>query len=636
MLTHTVIGQLASFQIDATAVGKGSLSSTLTGPGNPELKLVSIIDDVYSYEYMPVEGELQFDIMWEMVPITGSLFRVTPGANSPALQCIVKDKPDKPVRACSPVSITVVTPDAQCELQGKLVGPRTNKKCTVSTIEGNIQALTVCPLEVGTYEVHITYGGDPIPSSPVQFDVNDPSKCWVVNPEVLATGSWQCGQQVLVRVSTAQAGKGALVGNVHGPSQTVESETIEEEEGNQLVCFTPTETGRHSIDFYFDGQRFQDKTNKITVEDDNLEGIAITKPVSHTGYHHSNKQLDIWISAPGRDEKLFSVEAKGSQTGAIPVYTLAPTGEHTYSIHFTASQPDDYRVEVQYNGKKIPGSPFTLAIRMPPCPEKVESFDPVLPFKAGGDAIELLFNVKQAGVGTLTANVTDSSSDDWFQLVNIKQPSEDLHCVSFVPPKSYTYTITVDWSGQPVPGSPFKIEYTEQHVEPHVCIEFEPGMSKPGRVTATVNGAASGQVATEVRQFKRGRYQVSFMPPINELFNLRVFWFKQEIKGSPFIVDLFPSPPKSLPAGTRVVSIPVSMRNQSGVFSAFAIDQNSCLVRPLRLSLSDKKDYINIFFTDRKQDSYNSFNLLICVLEQKPDKWISFQDKPQLLVPLYT
>ena len=606
-LTEAIIGELTSFEIETSAVGVGSLFANVTGPGNPELKLLSITDDVYAYEYTPVEeGELGFDIMWEMVPIFGSPFKVTPGPKTPAMECVIREKPTKPVRACSPTSIVVVTPPhSNCKLEAKLVGPRTNKQCTVDQIDGNIYSLTVCPIEVGSYDINITYGGNKIPGSPVKLDVNDPTKCWVVNPEAMATGSWQCGQQVLVRVSTAQAGRGELVGRVRGPTQSVSSDTVKEEEGNKLVCFTPTETGQYTIDFLFDGQRFQDHPNKIRVEDDSLEGIAITRPVSHTGYHPASKQLDIWISAPGRDEKLFTVEAKGLQTGAIPTCTLAPTGEDTYCINFTAVQPDDYRVEVEYNSKMIPGSPFTLSIRLPPCPERVRVYDPVLPLTAGADPIELLFNVKDAGIGTLTANVTDSRSDAWFQLVSIEEESRDLHRVSFVPPKSDVYTVNVEWSGQPVPGSPFEISYSEQREEPRVCVEFEPDEATPGRVTAAAEGAASGLVAAEVRQFKRGRYQISFVPPLREVFKLMVFWFKQEIKGSPFTVDLTPSPPKPLPPGVRVVSLPVSAKNDSGVFSAFATDSKSNLVR--QISLSQKKHYVHVKFDSLKRDSYSLF-----------------------------
>ena len=607
-LNEAVIGELTSFQVDASAVGQGSLSAILQGPGHPELQLVSIINNVYSYEYTPVEeGELQFDIMWEMVPIFGSPFTITPAPRTPAMDCVIKEKPVKPVRACTAVSVVVATPEgSNGKLEGKLVGPRTNKHCTVDQIEGNIYSITVCPLEVGAYKMNITYDGNKIPGSPVDIDVNDPSKCWVVNPEAMATGSWQCGQQVLVRVSTAQAGRGELVGRVHGPTQSVSCNTIEEEEGNQLVCFTPTETGQYTIDFVFDGDRFQARPNKIRVEDDSLEGIAITKPVSQTGYHHANKQLDIFISAPGRDEKLFTVEAKGIQTGSVPTCTLVPTGEDTYSIHFTAAQPDDYRVEIKYNSKMIPGSPFTLVIRLPPSPDKVIAYDPVLPFTAGGDPIELLFNVKEAGIGTLTANITDSTSDKWFQLVSIEEEKRDLLRVSFVPPKSDDYTVKVEWSGEPVPGSPFKISYSEQKVEPQVCIQFEPDEAGPGKVTAVAEGAASRLVSTEVRQFQRGRYQISFQPPVRELFKLMVFWFQQEIKGSPFIVDLTPSPPKPLPPGIHVVSLPVSVRGESGVFSAFATDSKSTLIRP-QLSLSRKRDYVHIAFPSLSRDSYNLF-----------------------------
>ena len=163
---------------------------------------------------------------------------------------------------------------------------------------------------------------------------------------------------------------------------------------------------------------------------------------------------------------------------------------------------------------------------------------------------------------------------------------------------------------QPQPESPFTIaiDYKEQLVEPKVSIEFAPDKDTPGRLSATACGATSGRVETEVRQFKRGHYQISFVPPTCELFDLQVFWFEQEIKGSPFKVDLTPSPPKTLPRGVHVVSLPVTVMDHSGIFSAFAVDkQQSSLVQPLKLSLSEQKDYINIHFNNRKCHNYDLF-----------------------------
>ena len=606
-LSHAFIGEPAYFQVKTSGAGKGSLSAYVIGPGNPEVTLISIVDDEYSYEYIPGEGYYLFELKWENVPIPGSPFKVTPIMKTPAAQCVVKERPVDNIRVCTPVSVIVSTADAEvCELKARLTGANTDKECNIAQIETNIHAITFCPIEIGEYDMHITYGGNPIPESPLHFNVNDPTKCQVVNPDALVGGSWQCGQQVLVRVSTLHAGKGTLVGKVQGPSQSIACKTVEEEGGNRLVCFTPTETGQHTIDLFFDGHHFKDESNKITVEDDSLEGIAITKPVSQTGYHLANKMLDIRMFAPGRDEKLFTVEATGSQTGAIPTCMLEPTGEDTYIIHFTASEPDDYRVSISYNGKPIPGSPFILAIRVPPCPENVVSFDPVLPLKAGENPIELFFKVTQAGVGTLTANVTDSSSDDWFQLVNIEEVYQDLYCVSFVPPKSDTYTINVFWSGQHIPGSPLTIPYREQLKEPPVCIEFEPELSLQGRISATAVGTTSGKVSTEARQYVRGHYQISFTPPQNDVFNLHVLCFDKEISGSPFKVDLSPSPPARLPEGVRVVSLPITV-NRPGFFSAFAVGKKVGLVQPLKVTLSQKKDFVHIDFTDRRRDSYELY-----------------------------
>ena len=130
-LSEAIIGELASFEIETSAVGKGSLSTILTGPGNPDMKLVSIDDDVYAYEYTPeMEGELQFDIMWEMVPIPGSPFKLTPSPRTPAMECVMKEAEMKSIEA---------EEQKQGRMEAETKVQMLSRKCT--QMEGEIETL---------------------------------------------------------------------------------------------------------------------------------------------------------------------------------------------------------------------------------------------------------------------------------------------------------------------------------------------------------------------------------------------------------------------------------------------------------------------------------------------------------------
>ena len=607
-LSQAFIGEPAYFQVRTGGAGKGSLAATMEGPDNPKVKLLMVTDSEYSYEYVPGEASYLFELKWENFPIPGSPFKVTPTAKTAASRCVVKNRPADHVQVYKPVSAIVSVVDAEgSELMARVTGPNTNKDCSVTEIETGIYAITICPTEVGEYCIHITLDtGCKIPKSPLRFDVYDPSKCQVMNTDALVSNSWQCGRQVLVRVSTERAGKGTVEGEVEGPTQSDVCRTVEEGGGYTLLCFTPTETGQHTLNPTFEGHRFEEAI-KIFVVDDSLEGIAITKPVSHTGYHPAGKDICIRMFAPGRDAGLFTVKATGSQTGAALNCSLVPTGEDTYTITLIAPQPDDYRVTIVYHTRNIPGSPFTLSVRTPPRPEKIVSFDQVLPLTAGENPIELFFDVSAAGAGIMTANVTDSSSEDWFQLVDIKEVYQDIFSISFVPPNNDSYVIRVFWSGKPVLGSPFRIDYHEAAIKPPVCIDFESDLSLKTRVSVTVIGSNTERVETEIRQYERGRYRISFVPGYRDIFKLHISNFDREIRGSPFVVNLSPSPPKKLPAGVHVVSLPITIQNQPGIFSAFAIGQTVGLVQCLTPSISHDKKLVHIEFADRQSERYEVY-----------------------------
>ena len=612
-LAGGMLGQPSYFKVSTKGAGPGNLSATVYGPSEPvELTLLAKDDDVYSYQYIPVQpGSYIIEIKWDGFLIPGSPYQVRPADSTPAGRCFVREMPVNRKHVDEPVRFIVDTTEAEKgELTAKVRGPDTEGECEVTDLEDGVRAVTFYPKHVGEYTVEIAYDGSPIPDSPLDFTINDPSKC-KVDVDSILIASYQVYQPISFLVSTYNAGEGILRSSGKGPKTDFSCNITDEGDGNLRVTFTPTESGSHSIILFFDDKPFLEDPISIHVKEEKLDDIVLTKPSTRAGYRLAGEPIEFSLFAPNRDPGCFDATSLGINTGAIPSIAIKPTGDSTYDVHFKATHQDDYNVKITYNGTNIPGLPFILPIKLRSSSDKVISFDPVIPFTAG-NPIEFVFDTSQAGVGTLTANVT-SSSNEWL-FVNVQEVSHELYRISFIPKKNDTYMIKVFWSGQPVHGSPFTIGFEEQIKEPPVSVEFEPKLGIRGLLSASVFGQNVGQVDVALRQHDRGKYQISFAPPREDIYNLHVFWFDQEMKGSPFIIDLVSSPPVSKKDVVPIARLSVELQRK-GVLSACAIGRTAGAV-PLDMSLTEGKDCVRILFDDPRRDTYDLYVFWNCRLVQ--------------------
>ena len=637
-LSGGILGQPSNFQVATEGAGTGNLSATVYGPSEPvELTLLSRDETTFVYQYTPQQtGQYIIEIKWDGFSIPGSPFAVHPAEIIDASKCFITEMPIDKVRVGTPVAVVVDTTKAgPASLRATVSGPSTEEPCDVTKVEEGVYRATFIPHEVGQYTVDILYGDSSIPDSPLDFTVNDPSKCQINESDVYF-GSYLVNKPVSFKVSTHAAGEGNLEATGQGPRGDFTCDITEEEEGSYLVSFTPEDPGKHFVDLFFDGEPFLvspvevqvDKEGLETVElatmemtepleqivdwffnkddtdgtEEDLKSIVLTKPISRTGYHLVDTVLEFRMYAPKHEAAGFSVNAFGTKTGATPFTAIVPTGDHTYNINFKATSPDDYTLELTYKEQHLPGSPFTLVIHSPSAPEKVVSFDPVIPLRAG-NPIELIFDASQAGIGTLTTNIALSSGD--CLRVSVEEASSDLYRVSFTPQNEDTFTASILWSGQAITGSPFTIEFKEQTIDPPVSIQFEPEMQLRGLLSAKCAGQNMGAVNVDVRQFERGKYQLSFNPPRKDIYTLHVFWFEKEVKGSPFTIDLISAPAKPQQQEVSLESIQLDLLKR-GILSACVIGKNSGAI-PIQMQLSQNKELVHILFEEHVRDIYDLF-----------------------------
>ena len=601
-LSNSILGHPAQFHVYTNGAGEGHPSATVSGPSEPvDLTLVSSTEGVYTYEYTPhQEGSYHIDIKFARFPIHGSPFIVRPEHPTVASSCSVREFPHNRMTASKPISVTVnmASSNDEAELTGTflLEDSEEEAQCQVSRVgeEESIYAVSFVPKEVGVYTVHIYYGGLEIPECPLNFMVNDPTKCIVdFDPGQL----YHIDQPVTMHVGTDAAGKGDLTATGKGPTgEDFMCNIAEDGEGvnTHVVSFVPKKGGKHLITLLFDNQLLLDTPITIPVESNTLDNIVLSKPVSQHGYLLINEPLNMKMFAPSRDEQAFAATSLGVNTGAIPTISIEATGEDDYNISFKAAYPDNYKVQITYNGRQIPGSPFTLAVNQSPSADQVVSFDPVIPLKAG-KPIEFTFDASLAGgvgSGTLTANIA-SSTTDWI-IPSVEEIAQGLYCVGFIPPREDKYTVTIFWYGKQVKDSPFVIDFKQQVSQPKVTVEYEPEESNRRLLSATAVGQKTRTKAkVNVQQFERGKYQISLSPAKEDVYNLHVYWFSSEIKGSPFTVDL-------------TQSKGASPSRESKVLSAYVKGKHSGL-KKINLSVNEKKDLATVSFDDRRGDVYDLY-----------------------------
>lgn len=594
---NTIVGNTASFQVSTRGAGNGTISASIRGPTRPVVLMeVGHDNNTYYYEYDPEEpGTYVIDIKWSGFSIPGSPFRVEAEEQQTPMKAdkvVVRDLPTQRVQVNREVVVTVDASEASgSSLSAVAHGPSLEEACTIEEVDGEgegsgLYAVKFTPREIGEYTIYVDYGECAIPDSPLPITVNDPTKC-MVDTTSLPKGLQRTGTPVSLRVLTNLAGEGDLTAVVKGLDQSCQ--TRQESDGVWIVSYTPQSRGKHFIDIFFDNFAILKTPISFDVGDV-IDQIILTKPVNRSGYYPTNKSLEFMILAPGINAGELTIAAHGMKTASTPTLAVSSSNE-TYTVLFTAVAPDDYKVEIAYKNKQVSGSPFILTVRDQPAPEKVIAYDSVIPHVMG-KPIELVFDTSQAGEGSLAVNITSDGGE--YIATHLKEVSPSLSLISFIPTKEGVYSAGVTWAGKHIRGSPLSLKFEVQKKDPQVCIVFESNMSLKTKLTGKVTSkSTNAAVNLDVRQFERGKYQLSFHPPKRDTYLLTVFEFDKEVSGSPFTIDLLKPSQPGLP----------ELEYGKGIFSVMVTGEKTGPVKPT-LEYSQSTDTAKIGFLSKQRDLY--------------------------------
>jgi len=321
-----------------------------------------------------------------------------------------------------------------------------------------------------SYTLSVSVGNIRVKGSPFKIDLSPPDPSLVVVTSI-STLPKKVGIPIILMLDTREAGYGQITAEATGEeSGEVPFSVDEMGSSTYQVSFIPMQAEKYLLEVRMDGQHVKgspfsfDLTGLIEPE-----AVEVGRPIK--GGVGEPVRIPINISAAGNAK--LEVQCIGKEVGAMEV-TYSPPEKPT-EVSFVPTMEDVYTVSVFFDGSEVIDSPFEVnLIPVPPDAKSVRLVRPPSNSVKGKDQIRIVFNVAEAGDGVLTAACSGLKVGDVEVSVE-SAPSLDEHDVLFAPTDSDEYTVTVQWSGQEVPGSPFHMKLKpKDYPEPSKCqiLEF--------------------------------------------------------------------------------------------------------------------------------------------------------------------
>ncbi|XP_031754945.1 filamin-C isoform X2 [Xenopus tropicalis] len=324
--------------------------------------------------------------------------------------------------------------------------------------EDNTYSVRFVPQEMGAHTVSVKYRGQHVPGSPFQFTVGPMGEGGAHKVRAGGPGLERgvAGVPAEFSIWTREAGAGGLSIAVEGPSKA-EITFEDRKDGSCGVSYIVQEAGDYEVSIKFNDEHIPDSPFVVPVasRSDDARRLTVT----------SLQETGIIVNQPAS----FAVQLNGAR-GVIDAKVHTPSGmveecyvsevdSDKYSIRFIPRENGVHSIDVKFNGRHIPGSPFKIRVG-----EQSQAGDPGLVTAYGlgleggvtGRPSEFIVSTLNAGAGSLSVTIDGPSK------VKLDcQDSPEGYKVSYTPMAPGNYLISIKYGGpQHIVGSPFKARVT--------------------------------------------------------------------------------------------------------------------------------------------------------------------------------
>ncbi|XP_076469743.1 LOW QUALITY PROTEIN: filamin-A-like [Babylonia areolata] len=551
----------AVFTIDAREETRpGNLGVTVEGPKESKIDVKDNGDGTCGVTYLPeVPGDYKVNVTHGDRPIKGSPFTAK---IKPAVEEVPKVKAYGPGltggEAMKPASFTI---DARRRpnpgnLGVTVEGPKESKIDFKDNGDGTC-GVTYMPEVPGDYKVNVTHADRPIKGSPFTAKI----KPAVEEPKVKAYGPGLTGGEAMkpatftidAREETKPGGLGVTV---EGPKES-KIDFKDNGDGTCGVTYMPEVPGDYKVN--------------VTHADRPIKGSPFTAKIKPSTGAPVGDEPRVKAYGPGLTggEALkpaqFTIDTREeTRPGGLGVTVEGPkeskidcmdNGDGTCSVSYLPEVPGEYKVNVTHADKPIPGSPFTAKIQPSSAVDLsgVTAYGPGLSpdgvfMEAPTEFTVDAHTVTPTGEGQVQAILTTPTGRK--VATKVSNNKDGTYPVLYTPMEQGPQALDVTYDGNPIPGSPFKVNAVPGN-DPNRVRAYGPGLeggvtNKPNKFTVDMKGAGKGalglgiQGPTEAKMKCKdnhdGTCEVEYFPDQPGNYDISVNFAGKPIPDSPFRV----------------------------------------------------------------------------------------------------
>ncbi|XP_034327978.2 filamin-A isoform X5 [Magallana gigas] len=546
-LQDGMVGSPVEFTIDVTRAGEGQLE-IMVNKGNIRNSVDMERTGVYRISFTPEEAGRQYvDISFNEEALPGSPFTCVAvgGVSVSGLKSTLP--------ANKLTTFTIETPSlgsSEFSAVVDITTPNGNRipARIMSQSDGSFK-VEWTPTSTGRHTVEVQYAGRMIEGSPFYVDVFDLA---MIRVDRFKQGG--IGETASFDIDFSQVGLQDYNVVIRSPSGNIVdfSSTSSYSDLRKEIMYVPMEAGQHEIYINYCGFELPGCPVIHTIDEGGMPSAS--GPGLYKGLE--DKETVFYVEMGKRSGGL---DIKVEGPNSIAKTTVERAGDKSV-VQYIPVEVGIFNISIMWNGQHIPGSPFHPKVIDA---RKVRISGGWAQYMDGNERVglvvgeekRLVFDVSQAGPGTLKAEVVGpgsslpvSLSDNYGQMM-----------VGFIPREEGNHYIHLYWSDVALPNSPFlgyavptfsdanKVILTGRGLKEAIVreeAEFIIDGSQAGpeyhqnRAPEVSLTGVRAEINVKVVSLGGGKHRCTYIPVVPGAYLLNITWNGRQLRGSPYKVNV--------------------------------------------------------------------------------------------------
>ncbi|KAK2885697.1 hypothetical protein Q8A67_016534 [Cirrhinus molitorella] len=348
------------------------------------------------------------------------------------------------------MSCGIVLPSdlSEDEITGEVIMP-SGKMAQPDVIDNKDGTITLRfdPSEEGLHQLLIKSSRNDLPELPLQYYANG-----LANRSTMAYGHGLvygiANETATFTICQEDSASSELDITIEGPSEA-DVCCLDNEDGTCTVSYFPTEPGDYEIQIQHDDMPIQGSPFKAKIADGNMRRSQVKL----------GSAVDFTLDITEEDISQLSASIMSPTGNNVPCLLKTQPDSHL-GVSFIPKEAGEHLVSIMKEGKHVSNSPISLSISQAEVGDrsKVKAFGPGLHSGHTFCMSEFVVDTWDAGYGGLTVVIEGPCKVD----VHTKELEHGTCNISYCPIKAGNYKISIKFSDEHIPGSPFTAVVTDR------------------------------------------------------------------------------------------------------------------------------------------------------------------------------